>query len=219
MATTMTALNSSSINHAEFIRLTMPTFTYTFCNAAGAITVDGIVFDGLGDLVQLSDIQRDIKATSSDLTISLTGINGSNVGIVLSSDIKGSLIEVWRGFLDSDNQIITTPTQQFFKRYQGIVNNMSINESFDTQTRTRIATCAVSCASFRVVLENRISGVKTNSVNWKLLHPNDTSMDRVAPIVATYFDFGKKPNYTTMAQQGTGASAGNVIIGQDSKTI
>ena len=41
MATTMNALSSPQINYAEFVRLTMPLETYTFCNAAGAITEIG----------------------------------------------------------------------------------------------------------------------------------------------------------------------------------
>lgn len=203
MPTTMTALNSDSIRHAEFIRLTLPDAVHTFCNAAGPITVDGITFNGLGDLLNLGDIQRDIKSTSDDLTISLTGIDGNNVGLVLSSDIKGSLVEVWRGFLNSDNQIIQTPTQQFFKRYQGLVNNVGITEGFDDRARTRIATCTISCASFRTILENRISGIRTNPVQWKVQYPNDTSMDRVPLIVAQYFDFGKKP---TRGSQSTDAT-------------
>ena len=210
MATTIAAVNSGSIRYSEFVRLTTATGVHTFCNAAADITVNSILFQGLGSLLTVADIQRDIKATSDDLNISLTGIDPSNVSLVLSSDIKGSLLEVWRGFLDADNQILTTPTQQFFKRYQGIVNSVSINENFDTNLRQRSATCVLSCASFRMILENRISGVITNGVNWKKIHPNDTSMDRVQSIVAQYFDFGKRPKG---GSQSTASTTTNVDVG------
>lgn len=190
MTTIMTALDSPSIRQAEFIRLTMPDNTYTFCNAASAITVDGITFTNLGSYLQLSEIKRDIKATSSDLSISLTGVDGTNVSIILSSEIKGSRIEIWRGFLDSNNQIITTPTQQFFKRYQGIVSNFSITEDWNEQLRTRVATVGLSCASFRTILENRVGGVRTTPKIWQVYYPNDTSMDRVPSIAGSYFNFG-----------------------------
>jgi hypothetical protein len=193
MTTTMTALNSSSIQQAEFIRLTLPSNTYTFCNAASPITVNGIPFTNLGSLLQLSDIKRDIKANSSDLSVSLTGVDGTNVAVVLGSDIKGSRIEVWRGFLDSNNQIITTPTQQFFKRYQGIVSNFSITEDFNEQLRIRVATVGLSCASFRTILENRVGGVRTTPKIWQVYYPNDTSMNRVPTIAGSYFDFGGQP--------------------------
>lgn len=193
MTTIMTALDSPSIRQAEFIRLTMPSNTYTFCNAAAAITVNGISFTNLGSLLQLSEIKRDIKATSSDLSVSLTGVDGTNVAIVLGSNIKGSRIEVWRGFLDSNNQIITTPTQQFFKRYQGIVSNFSITEDWNEDMRTRVATVGLSCASFRTILENRVGGVRTTPKIWQVYYPADTSMNRVPTIAGSYFDFGGQP--------------------------
>ena len=212
MSTTMTALDSSSIRQAEFIRLTLPSNTYTFCNAAAPITVNDITFTNLGSLLQLSDIKRDIKATSSDLSISLTGVDGTNVSIVLGSDIKGSRIEVWRGFLDSNNQIITTPTQQFFKRYQGIVSNYSITEDFNEQLRTRVATVGLSCASFRTILENRVGGVRTTPKIWQVYYPGDTSMNRVPAIAGSYFDFGGQPNAS--GSQATSNAPSQRIFGR-----
>ena len=210
MTTTMTALDSSSIQQAEFIRLTLPSNTYTFCNAASPITVNGITFTNLGSLLQLSDIKRDIKATSSDLSVSLTGVDGTNVAVVLGSDIKGSRIEVWRGFLDSNNQIITTPTQQFFKRYQGIVSNFSITEDFNEQLRIRVATVGLSCASFRTILENRVGGVRTTPKIWQVYYPGDTSMNRVPAIAGSYFDFGGQPN-TSGSQAASNAPSQRIF--------
>ena len=195
----MSALSGSSIRFAEFVRLTTSTETLTFCNAAAPVTINGITFAGMGSLLQIGEVQRDIKATSDDLTVSLTGIDPNNVALILSNNIKGSLVEVWRGFLTENNQIITTPTQQFFKRYQGLINSVGINENWNDQARTRIATCTIACASFRQILENRVAGVKTTPSVWKQAHPNDTSMDRVPVIAATFFDFGKAPQTATQS--------------------
>lgn len=203
--TTINAVTSSSIRHAEFVRLTVGNAgtIYTFCNAAAPVTVSGITFSNLGALLNVGDVQRDMRATSDDMTIALTGIDPTNISIILSNDIKGSLVEVWRGFLDSNNQIITTPTTQFFKRYQGIINNVSITEDFNTEMRTRIATCSIACSSMRRILENRLGGVKTNQSNWQFLYPGDTSMNRVATIANTYFDFGKPPQQQTQSTDVT----------------
>lgn len=203
--TTINAVNGYQINHAEFVRLTVGTAAtvYTFCNAAAPITVSGITFTNLGALLNVGDVQRDIKATSDDMTISLTGIDSANIALILSSDIKGSLVEVWRGFFDSNNQIITTPTTQFFKRYQGIINSVSITEDFNSEARTRIATCSISCSSMRRILENRLSGVKTNQSNWQFIYSGDTSMNRVSEISNTFFDFGSPPKTQTQASETT----------------
>lgn len=203
--TTINAVTGSQINHAEFVKLTVgnAATVYTFCNAAAPITVGGITFANLGALLNVGDVQRDIKATSDDMTIALTGIDPTNVGIILGNDIKGSLVEVWRGFFDSNNQIITTPTTQFFKRYQGIINSVSVTEDFNSEARTRIATCSISCSSMRRILENRLSGVKTNKNNWQFIYSGDTSMNRVSEISNTYFDFGSPPMTQTQASETT----------------
>jgi hypothetical protein len=203
--TTINAVTGSQINHAEFVKLTVgnAATVYTFCNAAAPITVGGITFANLGALLSVGDVQRDIKATSDDMTIALTGIDPTNVGIILGNDIKGSLVEVWRGFFDSNNQIITTPTTQFFKRYQGIINSVSITEDFNSEARTRIATCSISCSSMRRILENRLSGVKTNQNNWQFIYAGDTSMNRVSEISNTFFDFGSPPKTQTQSSETT----------------
>jgi hypothetical protein len=137
------------------------------------------------------------------MTIALTGIASANISLILSSDIKGSLVEVWRGFFDSNNQIITTPTTQFFKRYQGIINSVSITEDFNAEMRTRIATCSISCSSMRRILENRLSGIKTNQNSWQFIYAGDTSMNRVSEISNTFFDFGSPPKTQTQASETT----------------
>ena len=203
--TTIAAVTGPQIRQAEFVRLTVGTSAtvYTFCNAAAPITVSGITFSNLGALLSVGDVQRDMRATSDDMTIALTGIDPANISIILSNDIKGSLVEVWRGFFDSNNQIITSPTTQFFKRYQGIINNVSITEDFNTQLRSRIATCSISCSSMRRILENRLGGLKTNQSSWQFFYPGDTSMNRVATIANTYFDFGKPPQTQTTSTDST----------------
>jgi hypothetical protein len=204
--TTINAVTGSQINHAEFVKLTVGVAgtVYTFCNAAAPITVGGNTFSNLGALLNVGDVQRDIKATSDDMTIALTGILPANIAVILSGDIKGSLVEVWRGFFDSNNQIITTPTTQFFKRYQGIINSVAITEDFNTEMRTRVATCSISCSSMRRILENRLSGVRTNKSNWQFIYGvNETSMNRVSEISNTYFDFGSPPKTNTQASETT----------------
>ena len=199
--TDIAALSGPQIRHAEFVKLTVGTAAtvYTFCNAAAPITVGGITFNNLGALLNVGDVQRDMRSTSDDMTIALTGIDPANIGLILSNDIKGSIVEVWRGFFDANNQIITTPTTQFFKRYQGIINSVSITEDFNSELRTRIATCSIACSSMRRILENRLGGVKTNQSSWQFLYPGDTSMNRVATIANTYFDFGKPPQTETQS--------------------
>lgn len=200
MSTPMTALNSASITHGEFVKLTTSTTTYTFCNAAAAITVGGNTFSGLGSLLSVGAVNREIKATSIDMVIGLIGIDPTNVNLVLSSNIKGSTIEIWRGFFDSNYQIITSPLTQFFKRYQGIVSNISLTEDWNDDVRSRTVTASISCTSFRAILENKINGIRTNLNSWQQQYASDASMSRVAAISGQYFDFGSPPKTGSQAE-------------------
>jgi len=167
---------------------------FTFCNAAGPVTINGIRYAGYGTYLGVSEIQQDMKASSVDIKLSLSGLDINVVSLILASPVKGSTVKIWRGFLDANNQIETIGgVQQFFQRYQGIINNVAINENFDDQKRQRTVVCIVSCASMRLVLDSRLAGIKTNPSNWRFLYPNDTSMDRVPVIASTYFNFGQNP--------------------------
>lgn len=203
MSTTIAALNGPQINHAEFVQLIGPTFNNTWCNAASDITVNGTVYLGLGTYLGIAEIQQDLKGTSVDLKLMISGLDPSSVALVLGQNIKGSTLTVSRGFLDSSNQILTIGgVQQFFGRYKGIINNITITEQFDHEKRLRTATCALSSASMRFVLDSRVGGIKTNPASWRSFYTNDTSMDRVPVIASTYFNFGKQP---------TGGSASKVL--------
>ncbi len=208
MSTPMTALNSASITHGEFVKLTTSTTTYAFCNAAAPITVSGTTFSNLGSLLSVGAVNREIKATSIDMVIGLIGIDPTNVSLVLGSNIKGSTVEIWRGFFDSNYQIITSPSTQFFKRYQGIVSNISLTEDWNEQLRSRTVTASISCASFRAILENRIAGIRTNVNSWQQQYSGDTSMSRVAAIAGQYFDFGAPPQSGSQSAPGS-----DVVVG------
>ena len=208
MSTPMTALNSASITHGEFVKLVTASATYTFCNAAAAITVGGNTFSGLGSLLSVGAVNREIKATSIDMIIGLIGIDPTNVNLVLGADIKGSTLEVWRGFFDSNYQIITSPSTQFFKRYQGIVSNISLTEDWNENIRSRTVTASISCTSFRAILENKINGIRTNVNSWLQQYPSDASMNRVAAISGQYFDFGARPQTGSQASPGSDVSVG-----------
>jgi hypothetical protein len=59
----------------------------------------------------------------------------------------------------------------------------------------------------RRILENRLSGVKTNQNSWQTFYGTalnpDVSMNRVAEISNTYFDFGSPPQTKTQASETT----------------
>jgi hypothetical protein len=84
--------NTNIIRYADLFRLIMPDGTYYFATTPTAITIPSISstpFSALGQLIKVNSVQRDIKSTPNETTVTLVGIDTAMLGIVLNSKIKG----------------------------------------------------------------------------------------------------------------------------------
>ncbi len=194
------ANNATYINNAEFVKLTIyndvaniaDTNVYTFSSAYKPETINGVIYNPLGGLLGVGMQQRDIRATSADTSLTLSGIDGNNIAIVLESNgkIRGSKLEILRGFYN-DTYVLTNT----YPRFSGIVSSYSITE--DRHDLIDTFTITLNASSFRSVLENRISGRKTNQQSWQVFNPTDTSMNNIFSISGQRFDFGMAVQTTT----------------------
>ena len=71
---------------------------YTFCNAAAPVVVNGITFAGYGTFLGISEIQQDMKASSVDIKVSLTGLDINVVSLILGSPVKAALLRFGEDF-------------------------------------------------------------------------------------------------------------------------
>jgi hypothetical protein len=197
MANTIAPIeNTNNIRMADFVRVTTPTASYNFSTAPSilTITIDGIPtsFDALGSLVKIGDVQRDIKSTANETTVTLVGLDTALLGWVLGQEIKGSLIEMWHGFFDNNGALITTGgTGGLYKFFTGYISSFSIGENWMEELRMYIGTISVSASSTQIILQNRTAGRFTNDNAWQFFNPGDTSMDRIAFITGVNYFFGK----------------------------
>jgi len=187
--------NAPYVNNAEFVKLTIvnpdgSTVVHTFSSSYQNETISGTVYLALGGLLMVGTQQRDLRVSSADTTVTLSGLNSDNIYLVLGTQIKGSLIEIWRGFYDDNYNLVNT-----VKRYDGIITSYTITE--DREETTDNFVISVNCSAYKVVLENRIAGRKTNSQSWKEFNPTDVSMDKVQTLDGAYFNFGKPVNTNT----------------------
>jgi hypothetical protein len=187
--------NTNNIRIADFVRLNDGTTTYLFSTAANAITVPAISanpFTALNQLLKIGDVQRDIKSTANETTLTLTGVDPSTLGLVLGSSIKGSSIEMWHGFFDTNGALITTGgTGGLYKFFTGYVTSFQINEEWHEDARMYIGTIAISASPIQLILQNRTAGRYTNNNAWQFFNPTDTSMNRVTFIETINYQFGK----------------------------
>lgn len=210
------ANNKPVVNNAEFVKLTIyneygntaNNNVYTFSSSYKSETIGGTVYTPLGGLLGVGIQQRDIRVTSADTSISLSGVSGNNMAVVLGNKIRGSQVEIIRGFYDN-NYVLTNTAQ----RFSGIVTSYNISE--EREDNDDNFTITLNASSFRYVLENRVAGRKTNSESWKEFNPTDTSMDRVPSLADQKFDFGKPPvqGSSTQSQSQTEGSQFNQDAG------
>lgn len=197
--------NTNVIRYADFFRLGMQDNTYYFATTPAPITVPSISatpFTALGQLVKVGSVQRDIKSTANETTVTLVGVDTAMLGLVLNSKIKGSSIDLWHGFFDSNNQLITdvpivwtnnvssqigwtnsafTPIgwtsstgTGVYKYFSGYVNSFSISEQWMEEARAYVGVVTISASSFQLILQNRTAGRYTNNNSWQAAMPIGT---------------------------------------------
>ena len=187
--------NTNNIRMADFVRVTTSSGVYRFATTPSVLTipaVDSEPFDALGSLVKIGDVQRDIKSTANETTVTLVGLDTALLGWVLGHDIKGSLIEMWHGFFDENNELITTGgTGGLYKFFTGYISTFSIAEQYMEEARQYVGTISVAASSIQIILQNRTAGRYTNNNAWEFFNPGDTSMNRVNFIETINYAFGK----------------------------
>jgi hypothetical protein len=187
--------DTNNIRYADFVRVTTPDAVYRFASTASALTVpavDAQPFDALGVLIKVGDTQRDIKSTANESTFTLVGIDTAALGWVLGNQIKGSQIEAWKGFFNTNGELLTAGGQGgLYQFFNGYINSFAIDETWMEEVRSFVGVITVAASSIQLILKNRTAGRYTNDNNWQFFNAGDTSMDRVAFITNINYNFGK----------------------------
>lgn len=188
--------NTNNIRYADFVRVTTTGAVYRFSTCPYPITipaVDAASFDGLGVLVKVGDATRDIKSTANETSVTIVGIDTSLLGWVLGQNIKGSKIEMWHGFFDTDNALITTGGDGgLYQFFNGYISSFQISEQWMEEQKAYVGTVNVSASSIQLILTNRTAGRYTNDNAWQFFNSGDTSMNRVNAIATLQYMFGKE---------------------------
>ena len=186
---------TNNIRYADFVRITSENSQYRFATTPTALTIPAVdpePFTAVGQLVSVGSAQRDIKSTANETTCTLVGIDTAMLGFVLGQQIKGSQIEMWHGFFDTNGQLITTGgTGGLYKFFTGFITSFAINEQWMEEARQFVGVVSVSASSIQLILQNRQAGRYTNDNSWQFFDEGDTSMNRVAFIQSINYQFGK----------------------------
>ena len=189
--------NGNATGNGTAANVTVLTFSSSYKDE----TIDGNVYNALGGMLSVGSQTRNLRATSGETMIALSGIDGNNIYNVLATNIRGSEVEVYRGFYNNNMVLANT-----YNRFKGIITSYGISEDRDAQDDN--FTVSVGASSYKTVLENRIAGRKTNKESWRYFDSTDSSMDQVYAISGVNFDFGVTPKAGTVVPGGGGFPTG-----------
>lgn len=197
----------TQINSAEFVKITVfndyanvaNVNVYPISSSFKSETISGTTYDPLGGLLLVGSQTRDIRVTEADTNITVSGIGGDNIGLVLDKKVRGSQVEIIRGFYSNTYVLANT-----YPRFTGIITSYAIDNNREGNDDTY--TITLSASSYKTILENRIAGRKTNKESWRFFNSGDASMDNVYAISGVGFDFGQDPK-TKQVTSGGGFSS------------
>lgn len=187
---------TNNIRYCDFIRINTGETIYRLTTAPADQTVaavDALPFQAAGLTIKVGNVQRDIKSTANETTVTMTGIDTAMLGFVLGQTVKGSAIQMWHGFYNTAGELMTDGgTGGLYQFFDGFLTSFSISESWMEEARSYVGTITIAASSTQLILQNRIAGRYTNDNSWQFFAPGDTSMNRVAFVSTINYSFGKR---------------------------
>lgn len=167
-------------------------YDFLFSDRIVPYTLNGDAYVGLGKFMSITSSSSELRSSSGELTITLSGIPNSSISEIIHSRIKGSKVTVKRAVFDANSGSLISIDGNPMARFVGYVNNLALDEEYDVENRISSNTLVLTCSSIIEIMDRKVSGRKTNPSSMKKFYPGDLSMDRVPTLENSYFDFGAK---------------------------
>lgn len=195
MTQTINLSSYQNIQQSMFIKLQVPDYgplRISNHNTDFAITEPDSVsynYSPMGLMLAVSEFTNELKPSSNDVNISLSGIDPANLTGLMGyfnrtsygqHSLKGSEVVIRRVFFDSTTGVKLNIAGNPSIRFQGNVSNYSFTDEFNQFTQATSTTIALSCTNIISVLENRLNGRKTNKSDMAYWFPADTVSAAIA---------------------------------------
>ena len=184
--------NQPHIATALFVKVVVPGVeTLCFSNYIKSLTFNGDTYSALGELMSVTDTSSELKVSTQELTIGISGIVQQNISDVLTYKFTGSPVYVYRGIFNTTNgTLVTGIGSNPVGKFSGIVNNFSLVETWQGQDASNVLNLV--CSSTVGFLQKKTAGRRTNPTDEKYWYPNDKSMNRVPTLANSKFNFGAR---------------------------
>lgn len=169
-----------------FVRLDIPAYSVlTFSDYHKSFTIAGQAYTGLGSLMSVSNTEDSLRASPSDISVSISGIPAGNVSDIINNRIKGSDCKIFRGFFDVTTGELLAIGGNPAGKFQGIVSNYDIQDDLDMGASLGTVTLTLIITSIVEMLQDKVTGRRTNSADFA-----SGDMARVSALQNANFQFG-----------------------------
>ena len=124
-------LATGNINPILLVKIGFATPIYlTNCSFDLVSNVSGSsqTYSASGHLRGITNVSESNSPTKNTLALSLSGVDQTYISIVLNENIINSEVQIWRGYLDATNSLISDP----FLLYYGTIDDFKISDSTTT---------------------------------------------------------------------------------------
>jgi len=222
MTQPMAAVNSYSIEHGLLLELSLQTTattfeTYYISNCYQDVVFQGRTYTALAGFLQVGELQQDISAGNNEINIGMSAIPPEYITAILGAQIKGGNVKIYRVFFDQATQQVAVigGVTQIFPRFNGYITNYNVSEEVTQNVNGGEVshTITVVASSINGILENRVSGRRTNRKSYQYRYDDrilsyvnglivggnvfstaittDPSLNRIETLHNASFDFGK----------------------------
>lgn len=176
----------SSLQTNLFVKLDIPDYdVLTFSDYHKNYTIDSVAYEGLGQLLSISNTEDNLRASPSEVTVSISGIPSGNVSDILDNKVKGSSLQIYRGFFDATTGELLSITGNPAGKFQGVVSNYDITDDLQMGSDTGTVTLTLTVTSVVELLSNKVSGRRTAPADFP-----SGEMNRVPALAKSNFNFG-----------------------------
>lgn len=179
-------LSQTSVQTNLFVRLDIPGYeVLRFSDHHRIIDIDGESYNGLGQLMSLTDTVDQLRATASEVSLTISGIGSEHVPEIATLAIKGSKCTIFRGFFDAETGVLLPIDGNPAGKFSGVVSNFELLDDLEMGADTSTFTLLLTVTSIIEILRNKINSRRTSPADF----PNGL-MDRVPALAKTNFNFG-----------------------------
>ncbi len=165
--------------------------TLLFSDHFSDYTLDGDTYTALGQLVNITNTNSELRSSSNTVSIVISGIPNTSLRNITRSELKTAPVQILRAFFTPQGEFIDDSSiENPVGRFKGFINNYSLVEEWDSEARTASNTIHFECASSIDVLSKKRQGRRTNPESQKRFFPNDKSFDRIPALVNSKYNFG-----------------------------